>query len=125
MSNVTVADHDEILHLTYGKYVLGFVGSVILTLGAYLLATHGTSSKTVLAVFLAVFAIAQFVVQMVLFLHVTEERGTHWRLIVMSMMLLVVIILVFGSLWIMNNLNYRMMRSPKLMQQYLKSQSVL
>jgi len=40
-------------------------------------------------------------------------------------MLGVVLIIVGGSIWIMNDLNYRMMDSPQQMQKYLKSQDAL
>lgn len=117
-----VSEHDE-QHLSYGKYVVGFLGSVGLTVGAYLLATHVHGNSNALAVLLALLAITQFVVQMVLFLHVGEERGSRWRLAAAGVMLGVVLILVFGSIWIMNNLNYRM--TPQQVQQYLKSQDNL
>jgi cytochrome o ubiquinol oxidase operon protein cyoD len=118
----TVVEHDE-QHLSYGKYVVGFVLSVALTVGAYLIATHCGADRNALAVVLAVLAIVQFFVQMVLFLHVGEERGPRWKLGAAIMMLIVVLILVFASIWIMNNLNYRM--TPQQQQQYLQSQDNL
>jgi cytochrome o ubiquinol oxidase operon protein cyoD len=123
MSRQTViSEHDEI-HYSYGKYAGGFVSSVALTLIAYWLVTHGSASKNVLVAVLAVLAITQFIVQMVLFLHIGEERGTRWKLITAGMMLTVVLILVVGSIWIMNNLNYRM--TPKQIMQYMQSQDNL
>lgn len=119
----TVAEHGGEQHLSYGKYLLGFVGSLLLTLCAYWIATHGTAGKNMLAVVLAGLALIQFAVQMILFLHVGEERGPRWRLGAALMMLIVVLILVFASIWIMNNLNYRM--TPQQIQQYLKSQDNL
>lgn len=119
----TVAEHGEEPHLSYRKYLLGFVSSLALTVGAYLLATNSTVSKTTLALILAAFALTQFIVQMVLFLHIAEERGPRWKLGAALMMLIVVLILVFASIWIMNNLNYRM--TPQQIQQYLKSQDNL
>jgi len=117
-----VVEHDE-QPLSYGKYVVGFVLSVGLTVGAYFIATHSGANKNVLAVVLGMFAIAQFIVQMALFLHVGEERGPRWKLGAAIMMLIVVLILVFASIWIMNNLNYRM--TPQQQQQYLRSQDNL
>ena len=117
-----VSDHDE-QHLTYGKYIGGFLASVVLTLSAYFIATHGTANRNVLAIILAILAIAQFAVQMLLFLHVGEERGPGWRLAAAGLMLMVVLILVFGSLWIMNDLNTRM--TPQQINQYMRSQDNL
>ena len=117
-----VSEHGK-QELTYGKYVAGFVGSVVLTLTAYWIATHGAAGGNMLAIVLAVLAIVQFGVQMLLFLHVGEERGPRWKLGMAGMMLSVVLILVFGSIWIMNNLNTRM--TPQQMDQYLRSQDSL
>lgn len=111
--------------LSYGKYVVGFVGSVVVTLAAYLLATHQAYSKTFVMITLAALALVQFIVQMVFFLHVGSERRPRLKLAVMGMMLGVVLILVIGTLWIMNNLNYRMMQSPDMMRHYLQSQDSL
>lgn len=119
---VHVVELDE-PRLSYKKYAVGFIASVTLTICAYLVATHNSANKNVLAVVLAAMAVAQFVVQMVLFLHVGEERGTRWKLLMMFMMLIVVLILVGASIWIMDNLNYRM--TPEQIQQYLQSQDNL
>jgi cytochrome o ubiquinol oxidase operon protein cyoD len=120
----TVAEH-ETRHLSLGKYVGGFFASLVLTVTAYVLATRGTADKNVLVALLAGLAIVQFLVQMVFFLHVGEERKPRWKLMVMWLMLAVVLILVGGSIWIMNNLNYRMMASPQQQEQYLRSQDSL
>jgi cytochrome o ubiquinol oxidase operon protein cyoD len=118
-----VSEHDAEMHLSYGKYLLGFISSITLTVSAYMLATHSSANKNVLAVILGLLAIVQFTVQMLLFLHVGDERGPRWKLGAMLMMLVVVLILVFASIWIMNNLNYRM--TPQQIQQYMKSQDNL
>jgi len=119
-----VAEHDE-QQFSYGKYIAGFVSSVALTLLAYLLATRAHINHNLLIGFLAVLAITQFMVQMVFFLHIGEERQPRWKLYMLLLMLCVVLIVVLGSLWIMNNLNYRMMSSPQTQEQYLKSQDAL
>ncbi|HUB93132.1 MAG TPA: cytochrome C oxidase subunit IV family protein [Verrucomicrobiae bacterium] len=117
-----VSEHGE-PRLSYGRYVAGFLGSVALTVCAYLLATHLSIDKNVLAVLLAVLAVSQFILQMFLFLHVGEERDSHLRLAAAGLMLAVVFILIFGSIWIMNNLNYRM--TPQQINQYMQNQDSL
>jgi len=117
-----VSEHDA--HpLSLSKYITGFVSCVAITLVAYLLVTRSSLSHAAIVAVIACLAIAQFVIQMVFFLHVGEEQRPRWKLAVMFLMLGVVLILVFGSLWIMNNLNYRM--TPVQMDQYLKSQDSL
>jgi cytochrome o ubiquinol oxidase operon protein cyoD len=118
----TVAEH-ETAHLSLGTYIGGFLASIALTLTAYLLATRGTADTNTLVALLAGLAIVQFLVQMVFFLHVGQERKPRWKLMVMWLMLAVVLILVGGSIWIMNDLNYRM--TPQQQEQYLRSQDSL
>jgi cytochrome o ubiquinol oxidase operon protein cyoD len=117
-----VSEHDE-QPLTYGKYVGGFLGSVFLTLCAYWIAVHGRAGVGMLEIGLAILAVMQFVMQMLLFLHVGEERGPRWKLAAAGFMLMILIILVGGSLWIMNNLNTRM--TPEQITQYMQSQDNL
>jgi len=117
-----ISVHDE-PRLSYVKYVAGFFGSIALTLCAYLLATHLSVDKNILAALLAVLAISQFVLQMFLFLHIGDERGPRLRMAAAGLMLAVVLILVLGSMWIMNNLNYRM--TPQQINQYMRSQDSL
>lgn len=117
-----VSEHNE-PHLSYGKYVAGFLGSVALTVCAYLLATHLSVNRNVLAALLAALAISQFILQMFLFLHIGDERGPRLRMAAAGLMLAVVIILIAGSIWIMNNLNYRM--TPQQVNQYMQSQDTL
>lgn len=96
-------------------YVIGFLLSLALTMMAFMLVNnhvtsqHETFSHAVLVPVLALLAVMQFVVQSVFFLHVATERRPRWRLLAFLFMLLVVLILVVGSIWIMQNLNYNMM----------------
>jgi len=119
----TVSEHETAHPLSLARYIAGFVGCVVLTLTAYLLVTRSAWSQGMIIGTLALLAILQFLVQMILFLHVTEERGSHWKFATMCLMLGVVLVLVGGSIWIMNNLNYRM--TPEQMQKYMRSQDSL
>ena len=74
---------------------------------------------------MAVLALLQFTVQMIYFLHLGHESRPRWKLGVFGMMLVVVLIIVFGSLWIMNSLNYRMHTNPNQINKYLRSQDGL
>ena len=117
-----VAAHEE-HRMSYSKYVFGFVASLALTLTAYVLVTQGNASKGVLVSLICSLAVVQFLVQMCFFLHLGEERRPRWKLLVAVFMVGIVLLIVFGSVWIMNNLNYRM--TPQQMDQYLKSQDSL
>lgn len=103
-------------------YATGFVFSVILTLVAYYAVTQHAFSHTVLIAYIIGLALIQFVVQLLFFLHLGEDVKPRYKVLVFSFMVLVVAILVGGSLWIMNNLNYRMMPNQKQVNSYMQSQ---
>jgi cytochrome o ubiquinol oxidase operon protein cyoD len=118
--NVIVSGHDT-ENGTLKTYVTGYLLSVALTLSAYLLVVNHAFSKTDVTAALIVFlALAQFLAQLLLFLHLGKETKPRWKLFVFSFMVTVVLILVFGSIWIMNNLNYRM--TPAQMNTYMNNQ---
>lgn len=116
----TVGEHEE-HRLSYRKYMLGFALSVVLTVLAYLIVTKHAGDKNTIVAYISGLAIVQFLVQMVFFLHIGEERKPRWKQLVMWFMIGTVAIIVFGSIWIMNNLNYRMM-TPEHTDEYLQSQ---
>jgi len=101
------------------SYVTGFVLSVLLTLAAYFIVTKHLLTRGTVAAIIAL-AIIQLFVQLVYFLHLGRESKPRWNLMVFAMAAIVVLILVLGSLWIMNHLNYHM--SPEQVNQYLQSQ---
>ena len=122
-SNKPVAiQHDE-TKLKLRAYITGFGLSLLLTLSAYLLVTHHAANRHVLIGLVVVLALSQFMVQIFYFLHLGEETKPRWKLGVFFFMIGVVLILVFGSLWIINNLNYTMTVPQE--EQYVNSQDDL
>ncbi|HSX16056.1 MAG TPA: cytochrome C oxidase subunit IV family protein [Candidatus Saccharimonadales bacterium] len=118
-----VAEHGTHHPLKLTKYIGGFIASVALTMLAYVLVTRSTLDHNTVIFFISGLAVAQFAVQMILFLHVGEETGSRWKLATALLMLMIVVLVVFGSWWIMNNLNNRMTLQQT--EQYLKSQDSL
>jgi cytochrome o ubiquinol oxidase subunit IV len=108
---------------TLRTYVTGFTASIVLTVTAYLLVVHHALSRRILIAAVVVLALAQFMVQLLFFLHLGRETKPRWKLAVFLFMIMVVLILVFGSLWIMTNLNYRM--TPEQINNYMNSQAGL
>jgi cytochrome o ubiquinol oxidase operon protein cyoD len=97
---------------TLTTYIVGFLLSLELTIAAYLLVSrhvhshHAAFSHKYLIAMLIGLAVSQLMVQLVFFLHLSRESKPRWNLTVFSFAILVVLIVVIGSLWIMNNLNY-------------------
>lgn len=110
-------------HSKLGTYVTGYLLSVYLTLTAYLLVVNHAFDNALLGTLLVILAMLQFFVQLVYFLHLSAEKNARWRLLVFGLMVMVVSILVAGSIWIMNNLNYRM--TPQQVNNYMNSQDSL
>lgn len=92
------------------KYIIGFIDSVVLTLLSYGLVTGKLVSGTLAVAVIIVLAMAQLIVQLVFFLHLGQEERPRWKFWAFCAMSVVLLIVVVGSLWIMKNLNYNMMR---------------
>jgi cytochrome o ubiquinol oxidase operon protein cyoD len=64
------------------------------------------------------------VVQLFFFLHLGSETKPRWKLLTLFLMLIFAMIVLLGSIWIMYNLNYRMMRmSPQQINSYMTDQA--
>lgn len=111
-------------HVTLRSYIAGFLLSLITTIAAYVVVTEKAYGKNGIIAAVVSLAITQFVVQMLFFMHLGQEKGPRWKLLVLLFMTGVVVIIVLGSLWIMHHLDYNMM-SPKQMQHYMDSQDGL
>jgi cytochrome o ubiquinol oxidase operon protein cyoD len=117
----------EISHGSIASYISGFLLSLMLTLTSYFLVNrhvsshHTAISHDVLIFMITGLAITQLLVQLIFFLHLDTESKPRWNLTVLLFALTVLIIVVFGSLWIMNNLNYHD-QSPAEQNKYIRSQ---
>lgn len=113
------------------NYVIGFVLSLGLTLTAFWLVHkhvanhHEFPSDRFMVVAIMALAVTQLVVQLIYFLHLDSESKPRWNLGALLFMLMVLLIIVIGSLWIMSNLDYRMLGSPSQVNQYIQSQDGL
>ncbi len=105
------------------SYIIGFLSSIVLTLAAFLVVTRpglfGMDNAEILATILAL-AVLQLIIQMLFFLHLGSETGSRWKLAVFFTTIVLVLIVVVGSLWIMEHLNYNM--TPAQMNQYMQDQ---
>jgi cytochrome o ubiquinol oxidase operon protein cyoD len=107
MSNDPSAMHTR--QGTLSIYLVGFVASIVLTLVAYFAVTDHLLADEMLVGTIASLGIIQAFIQLFCFLHLGEESKPRWNLLTFLFMTLVVLIIVFGSLWIMKNLAYNVM----------------
>jgi cytochrome o ubiquinol oxidase operon protein cyoD len=96
-------------HLTLKSYIFGFIISVLLTLSAYYTATSPTLTPAFALRVVILLAFLQFLAQLIFFLHLGKETKPRWNVFIFITTIIGMGILVGGSLWIMNHLNYRMM----------------
>lgn len=108
----------------YKSYVIGFILSVLITLFAYTATVSDLWTKEMVVYIVLAFAAVQLVVQMVFFLHL--GRGSRWKAVTFYFTLLTIGIIIVGTIWIMNNLDYNMMQmSPEDMKEYMnKNQGI-
>jgi cytochrome o ubiquinol oxidase operon protein cyoD len=98
----------ESRHGSLESYTTGFILSLVLTLAAYFAVVNDTLSTTTLIAGIVILAIAQLFVQLIFFLHIDRERKPRHMLMVSLFTVMVLGIVVYGSIWIMDNLHYNM-----------------
>lgn len=102
----TIVAKHETAQGSVRSYTTGFVLSLVLTLAAYIIVVNDVWAGWAMVGALAVLAVAQLFVQLIYFLHLGRESKPRWNLSVLLFAVMVVGILVFGSLWIMSNIQY-------------------
>lgn len=96
-------------HGTLKSYVIGFFASLILTALSFGLVVSKVLLGQTLIFSLIALAIVQAIVQLLFFLHLGQEERPRWESLIFYFMVLVLIIIALGSLWIMYDLNDRVM----------------
>lgn len=90
------------------RYVIGYGGSLVLTLTVFAIAYwFGIETK---GVYLAIglLGLAQLIVQLVYFLHIDRRRSSREDLDLVLFSTLVLLIIILGTVWILDNLAMRM-----------------
>lgn len=96
-------------NVSFKPQVQGFIISLLLTIAAYRMVMYKELSNSVLEMTVAGFAVSQVILQLIFFLHLGLESKPRWNMITFLFTLLVVFLIIGGSLWIMNHLNYHLM----------------
>lgn len=96
-------------HGTLKSYAIGFIASLVLTGASFLLVIAKVFSGQALVYAIIGLALVQAVCQLLFFLHVGKEAKPRWETVAFYFMLVVILIVVIGSLWIMYDLDDRVM----------------
>jgi cytochrome o ubiquinol oxidase subunit IV len=97
-------------------YLIGLVLSIGLTAVSFYIARSTLVWQPSIPIALSVLAVAQMGVHLVFFLHMTSGPDNVNNLMALAFGLLIVMLLVFGSLWIMSHLDHRNMQIDQLMR---------
>ena len=89
--------------------IWGLIFSFLLTFAAYVAVDRQVHNPSVLIGLVLGLGTLQIIIQLVCFLHVGIEKKPYLSLIMFLFMLLVAFVIVGGSIWIMNNLDYNVM----------------
>ncbi len=94
---------------TLTSYLTGFILALILTALPFAFVMSGAVSRaaTIFVIFAA--GLAQILVHLHYFLHLDASSAARWNEAALVFTLLILTLFVGGTLWIMWNLNYRMM----------------
>ncbi len=115
--------HNNSYNTTLKSYVIGFILSIVLSLGAYSIVTQHMLKSDLLLTAIIGLALIQLVVQLLFFLHMGRESKPRWNLVFFISTVGIILIVVIGSIWIMNHLNYNM--TPQKIDQYVQNQDGL
>ena len=108
-------DQREVAKGVHG-YLIGFVLATGLTVLSFYIARSTLVWEPSIPIALSVLAIAQMGVHLVFFLHMTSGPDNVNNLMALAFGLLIVMLLVFGSLWIIGHMNHNMMPMDQIMK---------
>lgn len=93
----------------FKSYLTGFLLSILLTLVAYFIVVEHVFSSRILIYTIIGLGIVQMLIQLLFFLHLGQEPKPYWNCQLFLFMITILLIIVIGSLWIMENLRYNVM----------------
>jgi cytochrome o ubiquinol oxidase subunit IV len=96
-------------HGSLKSYVIGFILALLLTGASFGLVIFKVFSGELLIYAITALALVQAVIQLLFFLHLGQEAKPRWETVIFYFMVLVLFIIAGGSLWIMKDLNDRVM----------------
>ena len=97
-------------------YLIGLVLATLLTGVSFYVAKSTLVWQPSIPIALSVLAVAQMGVHVVFFLHITSGPDSVNNVMALAFGLLIVMLLVFGSLWIMTQLDHNVMPMDRLIQ---------
>ena len=110
MSEHTAVDEGNNYHASMKGYATGFALSILLTaIPFWLVMSKALPTLGMTAFVVLGFAAVQIVVHMIYFLHMNTRVEGGWSMMALLFTGILVVIMLAGSIWVMYNLNTKMM----------------
>ena len=106
---LTLKELQKEWHGTFKSYFIGFIASLLLTALSFFLVISKLISGQALIFAIVGLALFQAIFQLLFFLHLGQEPKPRWESVIFYFMVMVLLIIVIGSLWIMYDLDDRVM----------------
>jgi cytochrome o ubiquinol oxidase subunit IV len=97
-------------------YLIGLTLAIALTAASFWAVRTDVIYGPGIPVALVALAVAQMGIHLVFFLHITTGPNNTNNVLALAFGILIVCLVVFGSLWIMTNLNHNMMPMKEMME---------
>lgn len=106
---LSLKEMQKMWHGSLRAYLIGISSCLLLTLLSFSIVGFDLlrGGEALLAIYSL--ALVQGVLQLRYFLHLGEEGSPYWETLIFCFMLLILLVIVVGSLWVMNDLNMRTM----------------
>jgi cytochrome o ubiquinol oxidase subunit IV len=98
------------------SYSIGLGLSIVLTIASFWALGTDSIWRPAIPVALLAFAVAQIGVHLVFFLHITTAPDNTNNILALAFGVLIVVLIVAGSMWIMDHLNHNMMPRSEVMR---------
>lgn len=96
--------------VTLRSYMIGLVAALVLTGVAFAVVLFGQSlPRSAIILTISIAACVQVFVHLRYFLHIDLSQVQRWNLLTLLFTILIIIIFVAGTIWVISDLNYRMM----------------
>ncbi|WP_422667362.1 cytochrome o ubiquinol oxidase subunit IV [Buchnera aphidicola] len=100
---------NNLLYYKKKSYILGFLFSIILTLIPFYFSIEKIFSSKTNHIIIIFCAITQILIHFIYFLDLNFSIEKRWNIVSLLFIMIIIFIILFGSIWIMNNLNNNMM----------------
>ena len=116
IARVTPGTHNGEGHGTLQGYLVGYLVAALLTIASFVAAETTALTPSSVTAAITVLAIAQMLVHLIYFLHISTSPNQSTNIVSFAVTLLIVSMIVVGSLWIMSHLQSNMMPVDPQMQ---------